>query len=144
MPAIRPVEARGDGEASTAGTASGYQHLLSGKSWKTKEASRWDFLADEQNLDAPKLRMWLLDDEAEEIITATGIGYTINQKAPTLIRRREAASTRFVTAYDLSGRGDYIRKIQSLPGGNYQVETAEGVWKIFFAPGKATADFSHR
>ncbi len=142
VPLIRPVEARGDGAPAVAGSENGYQHLLDGKSWKMEGVSRWDFLGDEKDAAAPRLRVWLLDDGPQEILTATGIGYTTDQKAPALIRRRDAASTRFVTAYDLSGRGDAIREIETLPNRNWRLETARGNWIVSFAPDKAEAVFS--
>ena len=132
--AIHPVENLGDGAASTPGTDNGYQHLLDGKSWETTGASRWDFLSDEKNPDTPKLRLWLINNEAEKVLVATGIGYNINQKAPCLIRRRNAASTRFVTAYDLSGRGNYLHRIIVRVDNAWRVETADGVWNIAFTP----------
>ena len=33
----------------------------------------------------------------EEVFAATGIGYTLNQAVPCLVRRRQAPATRFVT-----------------------------------------------
>lgn len=127
---IRPVEERGEGETVKVGDDNGYQHLLDARRWKETTTSRWDYLPDDKNANTPFLRLWLHGNEQEDVITAMGIGYNINQKAPCLVRRRNAKSTQFVTTYDLSGRGDYIRNVQSLGSSRWKIETADGVWNI--------------
>jgi hypothetical protein len=104
--------------------------------WTSQGASRWDFVADDKGKNALRLRVWLADRSAEQIFTATGIGYNIGQKAPTLIRRRNARSTRFVTVYDLSGRGDYVRQVvaSDKAGAPLVVTTQDGNRKIVFTP----------
>jgi hypothetical protein len=92
------------------GSEAGYQHLLEGHSWPVAGTSCWDFMGDKP--DSAWLRVWLAGVPGEEIYTATGIGHTVDEKAPCLVRRRHGRQTRFVTVYDLSGKGDYVTKIE--------------------------------
>jgi len=92
------------------GSDAGYQHLLEGHSWPVAGASCWDFMGDKP--ESPWLRVWLAAAAGEEIYTATGIGHNVDEKAPCLLRRRHGQQTRFVTVYDLSGKGDYVTKVE--------------------------------
>jgi hypothetical protein len=140
-PVIRPVDIQAEGRAEALGDASGYQHLLEAKKWQADGDTRWDFVSDEKNADAPILRTWLAGKEREEVATAVGIGYYVTQRAPTLVRRRHAARTRFVTAFDLSGKGTYIQKVEVLPGNVavLQVTTVDGVRRFQFTPAGVTS-----
>jgi hypothetical protein len=129
---LAPVDEAGSTPAAV-GESAGYQHLSDARKWNVSETSRWDFLSDEKNAAAPRLRLWLLDDEPQEIFTALGIGYTIAQKTPTLIRRRDVKSTHFVTVYDLSGRGDAVKNA-TWDGKKIGIETAQGRREIAFSP----------
>ncbi len=62
-------------------------------------------------------------------MTAMGIGYTTSQQTPTLIRRRMAQETRFVTVYDLGGAGVHVLAV-SAAGPAVSVRTAAGVWQV--------------
>lgn len=96
---------------TTLGRGPGYEHLTAPQTWTPAPSSRWTFVAGEK-----KLPMWCLGDGAEELFTARGIGYSIDQRTPTLLRRRrDADHARFITVYDLTGLGDYVTGIETLP-----------------------------
>jgi hypothetical protein len=134
VPGMLPVDDVGMSTPQSPGEKAGYQHLSNGKKWMTTAASRWDFLADSKVENGLRLRVWLADNEPEEIFTATGIGYDVSQKAPTLIRRRQARSTRFVTLYDLSGQGSALQDVivPKTAKDSLLVTTQELQWKIRF------------
>lgn len=136
VPAIVPLDNVGESTPKVPGERAGYQHLLDGRMWTLKGNSRWDFLSDEDRSEAPRLRMWLAGNEAEQIFTATGIGYNIGEKAPTLIRRRNGRSTRFLTIYDLTGRGDYVQNVEVPQKADAQlaVTTRDGKRELSFSP----------
>jgi len=69
-------------------------------------------------------------DAGEELFAATGIGYTLNQVVPCLVRRRQAAATRFVTAYDWSGSGQAL----AVTTDGVEFATAAGSWQVAFTP----------
>jgi hypothetical protein len=120
------------GKPKSPGNADGYQHLKDGVAYSMRESSRWDFVADKM-----RLRVWLDSSQPEEIFGAIGIGYTIDQKIPCLVRRRQARQTRFVAAYDLSGAGDQIRRLQTTRGLEpepiVQIETRDGSLVVRFS-----------
>jgi hypothetical protein len=136
VPELSPVGEIGESTPQSPGDSAGYQHLEDGRLWSSQGISRWDFMADEKDENALRLRLWLVESGAEHIFTATGIGYNIGQKAPTLIRRRVARSTRFVTIYDLSGHGDYVRQVAEPAGANAPlvITTQDGRQDIVFTP----------
>ena len=126
---LAPVEERGAGETLASGTEFGYQHLTDSRAWQIKGDSRWDF----GEKDAPRLRLWLAGDATEQVFSATGIGYHTGQKAPALIRRRMGKTARFVTVYDLSGKADYVRKVEVNKGAAMKIATSEGIWNVSFS-----------
>lgn len=134
VPALQPVDDLGPAQNTAPGEENGYQHLTDAKMWMTQTASRWDFISDTKKRDAPRLRLWLADEGAQQIFSTTGIGYTVDQKAPCLIRRRTAEITRFVTVYDLSGKGSYISNVTNVPGdaARVKVATVDGEWDVEF------------
>lgn len=100
-----------DATAGPPGRGPGYEHLSSSQTWKPTPSMRWDFIAGGKTL-----RMWCLGDEAEEVFTARGIGYSIDQKTPTVLRRRrDVKRARFTTVYDLTGAGEYVTGVETLP-----------------------------
>ena len=111
--AIHPVEARSEPKPATLGTESGYQHLADCRAWPVEGTSRWDFVGAEKQ-GTPRLRMWLAAAPGEEIYTATGIGHHVEEKAPCLVRRRQSEQARFVTVYDLGGKGDRVTKVEAI------------------------------
>lgn len=90
------------------GTMNGYQHFTDTLAYLPQENSQWNFSAGSTLLAAH-----LIAEPGERIFTTRSIGYTIGQRVPTLVRRRQAAQTRFVTLFDLSGQGDAIQHIES-------------------------------
>lgn len=100
---VASVSDRGKGQARVPGTTDGYPHLTNGLSWTIVGPSQWDFHAGSK-----KLRLWCDGLANEEIITCTGIGYTIDARVPCLIRRVQGQQARFMTVYDLSGDGSYV------------------------------------
>ena len=127
---------------ATLGNHNGYQHLADGTVYAGIRAGEpWTFTAG----NAPNghvLRLWCLDSDSEAVYTANGIGYSIDQRVPALIRRRTANATRFVTVYDLSGRGDFVRGATVSPDGNtISVATRGGGWRVRL--GQIGADAVH-
>lgn len=137
---VLPVTDALQGRQQSPGKTNGYQHFQDGKVWLVRGDSRWDFVSDLNNVTAPRLRLWLAGNSSEQIFTATGIGHAVSQKIPTLIRRRNTAKTQFVTVYDLSGSGDFVRDVQVHKGTPSQltVVTQDRDWKITFEAKGAT------
>ena len=129
-PVLQRIDAKTEGAEATPGTENGYQHLTNALSWQTDGNTQWDFVSDADNPAAPRLRLWLAGKTPEEVFTAVGIGYNTGQKAPTLIRRRNAKTTRFVTVYDLSGDAKYVWGVRAEK--SIKVATSDGDWNIEF------------
>ena len=92
------------------GRGVGYEHLTAARGWPSAAASSWEFAIADR-----KLKMWCAGDGADELFTAMGIGYSVEQRTPTVLRRRrEAKQARFVTVYDLTPRGDYVTGIEPI------------------------------
>lgn len=128
---VRSVDSLESSTAEPLGTSSGYPHLVDVRKWNAKQKSRWDFAASQQ-----RLRLWLADDDTDEIYTAIGIGNWTNQKAPCLVRRRKGVrKARFVTVYDLSGKGDHIVKVKAAvrQPATVDVQTTDRNWTVRFA-----------
>ena len=126
---VEPVDEHVSMKIDKLGSGSGYQHLVDARRWKDTP-SRWDFPAGKQ-----RLRLWLAGNEADEIHTAIGIGSSVNQKAPALIRRRASTrDARFVTVYDLSGAGNYVTDVESTNDEHPEVtiKTIDRDWTIEF------------
>lgn len=136
--ALQPTIKR-ESKAFAPGDANGYQHFKDTLGHRIVGNSQWDFSAGEIP-NALRLRVWLVGDAGETIAVANGIGYNIDEKAPTLIRRRIAAKTRFIAVYDLGGKGDWIRGVQSQAGAlpTLRLTTADGNWNIAFSDKGAT------
>jgi hypothetical protein len=130
---VEPVEGLGEGEPASPGNADGYQHLTDARRWLVTGASRWDFVTADR-----RLRLWLADTGAEQVFAATGIGYWVNQKVPCLVRRHTGNDVRFVTVYDLSGSGQYVRAVEPSEGAALGVQAADGAWDIKFGMGGLT------
>lgn len=125
------------------GRGPGYEHLTSPTVWSTQSGSCWDFISA-----GKKLRMWCHGDEPEEPLTALGIGYSINQKTPTVVRRRrDTEHARFTTVYDLTAAGDYVTGVEASRAEKASasepisvvVHTAAGPQKVRFAAPPAAA-----
>jgi len=115
------IEPAGSGAIIRLGDVDGYPHLTGAQ--KLPANGPWEFLADAQ-----RLRVWTVADAGEEVFAATGIGYTLSQAVPCLVRRRQAAATRFVTVYDWSGSGQAFRATT----GGVEFSTAAGLWQVAF------------
>lgn len=133
---VQPAEERSaPSEISALGDRDGYPHLTEVRKWNVLGDSAWDFVGD----DGTRLRVRLADPGGEEVFSAIGIGYQIGQRVPCLVRRRSAARTRFLAAYDLTGQGGHVLGLRSgkeqVPGIDtfpVEVDTAEGRWQITF------------
>ena len=130
---VQPAVVLPAASSVTLGKQDGYPHLKDAQSWPVKGTSRWDFVAG-QGETAPRLRAWLPAALGEQVITAVGIGSYVTQPAPCLMRRREAASTQYITVFDLSGSGNYITDVKATTGKQpqVQVQTSEGNWAVTF------------
>ena len=115
------IEPAGSGAILRLGDADGYPHLTGAQ--KLPATGPWEFVADAQ-----RLRVWTVADAGEELFAATGIGYTLNQAVPCLVRRRQAAATRFVTVYDWSGTGQSLRATTN----GVEFATASGLCQVAF------------
>lgn len=124
-----PVSEQGPATPIVPGTADGYPHLTGAQVRRITGPSRWDFIAGSK-----KLRLWLDGPTQEELITCTGIGYTIDAKVPCLIRRVQGKEARFVTVYDLSGDGTFVTGLgRAGPGeGGWIIRTTRGDRKVRF------------
>jgi hypothetical protein len=60
------------------------------------------------------LRAWFVGDEATDWFSGLGIGTSLPERVPFLLRRRRAASAVFVTVYDLSGDGSAVSGVTLL------------------------------
>lgn len=115
--ALEPGSATGEPRPIRLGRRHGYQHLTPAVEYPA-DLPLWRFTTAENG---PTLAVHLLPDSAERIITTHGIGYSLEERTPTLIRRRFARSTRFVTVYDLSGTGQAVRSIAPAANGEVGV-----------------------
>ena len=124
-----------EGTPMALGDTNGYQHLTSGAVRKIDGDSTWDYIAGKQ-----RLRMFLAGSPAEQIFTCIGIGYNVNQKTPTLVRRRHAERTRFVAVYDLTGEASSVTKVTQGAGDvpSVTVETKSGTFEVEFGATAAT------
>ena len=75
--------------------------------------------------------MWTVAEAGEAVFAATGIGYNLSQRVPCIVRRRQAAATRFVTVYDWSGSGRTLRAPAGDPA-HVEFDTAVTQWHIGF------------
>ena len=115
------IEPAGSGASIRLGDLDGYPHLTGAQ--KLPANGPWEFVAEAQ-----RLRVWTVADAGEELFAATGIGYTLNQAVPCLVRRRQAATTRFVTVYDWSGTGQSLRSTAN----TVEFATAAGLCQVAF------------
>lgn len=93
------------------GTKAGYQHLSD-----LKEARGTpQFFADLSFEDGRLLRIHFIGDTDSTVFIGTGIGYRLNQRIPFLLRRRKTEATCFLTLYDLTGTGEFVRTVRTLP-----------------------------
>jgi hypothetical protein len=109
----------------------GYQHLADPLQHTATGDLRMDFVAANDQ----RLAVWLIGAAGEQVVTTTGIGYTINAKVPCLMRRRHGQQVHFATVYDLSGAGTGIVGV-SQPKNAPQtlvVKTPAGQWNLDFA-----------
>jgi hypothetical protein len=129
--------AASDPIAKPLGRGPGYEHLTALQTWKPAPSTSWNFVAG-----AKKLRMWTLGDAAEELFTARGIGYSIDQRTPTLVRRRrDAERARFITVYDLTEAGDYMTGVEALSAEKAAGEEPPAV-VVHTSGGKQTVRFA--
>jgi len=113
------------GQPGTVGDRDGYQHFIEVLRI-TEPPARWTFHAGKS-----QLAVWIAPEPGETIFTARGIGHSLRDKVPCLIRRREAKSTRYVTVYDLTGTGGLVQGVRAEP---FTIETATGPVRVAFTP----------
>lgn len=90
-------------EPMALGDRDGYPHLTEAVRWGPAQGEKpWVFKAGEKTLTAT-----VLAPPGEEAFTAYGIGYRVDQKTPTLVRRVKAPRARFVTVYQVGSRSDH-------------------------------------
>lgn len=130
--AVKPRNDRGPGEVLALGDRDGYEHLVGGKAWTVQGQSQWDFIAGADQ----RLRLWLAGEKTEKIIASTGIGYSIDSKVPCLTRRVDGRRAQFVTVYDLTLDGSYIREVKCPVDGkpHATIDTGDGSWTVQFGP----------
>ena len=126
------IEPPASGAEVRLGDHDGYPHLAGAQ--KLPAAASWEFVDGAQ-----RLRMWTVPERNEEVFATTGLGYTLNQHVPCIVRRRQAARTRFVTVYDWSGNG---QAISGTAGDATKIEfvTTTERWRINFAADTARVE----
>jgi len=117
-----------ESESVSLGDDDGYPHLNPALRMTPQPNLRWTFTAGDK-----KLATWLMDTENPTVFTTHGIGYTLNEKTPTILRRRNAKTATFHTAYDLTADGSYITAAE--PG---RITTTDGVITYTLNPTGAT------
>jgi len=132
---VQPVGELGAAKEVLPGKDNGYEHLTGGRGWMAA-ASTWDFMADGNK----RLRVWFAGVPEEQIIASTGIGYTIDQKVPCLIRRVQDRNARFATVYDLTGTGEYLTGFTMTKEGELVVQTRNGEQRIRFTANGGTLE----
>ena len=139
--ALSSADPRDEGQAAAPGNDDGYQHLKDARRWRVEGPSRWDFIASPKSPAPLRLRVWCADNAKEEVFIATGIGYHLGQKAPTLIRRRHGTREIFTTVYDLDGRGEFVRAVEFTPAAkpSVRVQTSESTWRLEFSSASVSA-----
>lgn len=124
---VAPVGSSGDGETISPGKENGYQHLTDARRWDGKADSCWEF----RDKNGKVLRMWFPSSQPETIFTARGIGHHITDSVPCLLRRRSATETRFVTVFDLTGNGEFVKSVEwEEKSREVVVETLEGTVRV--------------
>jgi hypothetical protein len=120
------------------GKGPGYQHL---RDVLCLEADGLVSLAFSQGADR-MLRLRLPGADSDLLYQGVGIGYSLKDRVPFLLRRRRAASTVFVTVYDWSGDGLVTSNITLLPvqsngsvlpawaAVGLEVSGPEGIWHL--------------
>lgn len=92
-------------------TANGYQHLRDLREGASPGAAVFDA----KQGDGRTMRIWCLDTGETTLATGTGIGYTLKDTVPFLMRRRKAGQALFATVYDLSGDGSAVTNVSREP-----------------------------
>ncbi len=132
-----PPDAAPAGTPVQPGGADGYPHLTDATVRRFSGDSRWAFAAG-----SLRLTVWLIHEPGEQLIAAHGIGYHVGQKTPTLIRRRNDRSTRFICVYDLSGDGSFVRGVRAgakRDAIRVEVDTVSGPRRFGFTPAGLSA-----
>ncbi len=95
----------------TLGKTSGYQHITDIQS----APGTTQFKVSGQFDKDKKYVIWCDGDSTSTIFTGKGIGYSLNERVPMMIRRRTAQATLFTTVYDLSGNRTAVKDMKRLP-----------------------------
>ncbi|MHC4886336.1 MAG: heparinase II/III domain-containing protein, partial [Planctomycetota bacterium] len=92
------------------GTRDGYGHLLELQKGTEKPHNQF-------RVTKGKKTLWIhtLNEPGDELYTGMGIGYHRKDQVPFLLRRRSAATTVFLTLYDLTGNGSSLSTVQAVP-----------------------------
>lgn len=110
-------------------TSDGYQHLADLERGELAETARVEWQVTPERT----YSTWLLqaDGEQETLYTATGIGFSLTQRLPLVIRSREAAPDTVFAAVHAPGDGT---------GEAWYLESAEGVTVVSGPSGRITWD----
>ncbi|MCC7193720.1 MAG: heparinase II/III family protein [Phycisphaeraceae bacterium] len=134
-----PSQSPAKAEPATLGTDDGYQHLKeTQRITRAENDNPWRFVRGKDSLP-----FYFVSLPGEQVFTTRGIGYYVHQKTPTLVRRVNGKSARFVTVYALRGT-ESIESITPVIGdkGETRVTVIERVndqrrtWQIDLGPTK--------
>ncbi len=113
----------GEAGAVALGEGDGYGHFRELRTLSA--AGPWIFAAGDR-----RLAVWGVEAPGETVLAATGIGYRLEQRLPTLIRRRQAAKTTFATVYDWRGAVRAVRISQTGDTFEMEVATPDTYWRL--------------
>ncbi len=114
---------------------------LEARSGKLGEACGYELVEQKQRgtIDGPfsltfsnagkKLRIWVPDGGATEVIIADGLTNSPDRKMAMVVLRRKAAQTRFLTVLEPVKAGDPVRAVR-MEGGQVVIELASGTRRV--------------
>jgi hypothetical protein len=94
-----------------AGSNNGYQHLTDVVCWETTASAVIRMV----QADGKIIGIHALQSPQSQIFTGYGIGYTLEERIPFIMRRVASRRGCFITVYDLSGTGEAVSSIRILP-----------------------------
>lgn len=111
---LAPPETSLEKETSSLGSKAGYQHLANIKAITAPENTCFSFNLG-QGKTEKKVAVHIIDSTDTKRFTAMGIGYTVSERLPMLLRRTEGKEALFITVVDFSGTGDALKKLETFP-----------------------------